>query len=403
MENKSELVFMPAQGMGHIVSMVEFAKRQHDQHQRFSITILLVKPFHPPSYNLYVESLAASDTGFRYVHLPPPLPLPPPPQPQLQPPPEQLVLTSPEKNFSDFLESYKHHVRDAIVNHVLSSSPATTRLAGLVVDFFYTPTIDIADAALTFLFFPSGAAFLGLMLHLPIRHTELTVSDPNSVTHFPSYANPVPTSVLPAFLFNKHGGYTCLLNHARRFREKKGIIVNTFKELESCAVKSLVDSTESPPVYAVGPLQDLAGDARSGSDREEIVKWLDEQPPSSVPFLCFGSLGSFGPPQVAEIAAAVEKSGHRFLWSIRRPPPQGVFEMPTDCGGDYDGFLPEGFLKRMENRGMVCGWAPQTTVLGHAAVGGFVSHCGWNSILESLWVGVPIVTWAMYAEQLSRK
>ncbi|KAI8023598.1 UDP-glucose flavonoid 3-O-glucosyltransferase 6 [Camellia lanceoleosa] len=219
MENKSELVFMPAPGMGHIVSVVEFAKRLHDQDQRFSITFLLIKPFHPPFYILYVESLAASDTRFRYVHLPPSPPLP------LPPPPEQIVLTSPEKNFSNFLESYKPHVRDAIVNHVLSSSPATTRLAGLVVDFFNTPMIDIANefATPTYLIFPSDAAFLGLILHLPICHsligTEFTVSDPNSVTHFPSYANPVPTSVLPAFLFNKHGSYTCFLNHARRLDE----------------------------------------------------------------------------------------------------------------------------------------------------------------------------------------
>ncbi|KAL7239305.1 hypothetical protein ACSBR2_005249 [Camellia fascicularis] len=203
MENKAELVFMPGPGMGHIVSMVEFAKRLHDQDQCFSITFLLIGPSHFPFYNLYVESLAASDTRFRYVHL----------------------------------------------------------------------------------------------LHHPVGE-------------------------------------------------------------------------------------------RSGQDPSVVVV-----------FLCFGSLGYFGQPQPAEIAAALEKSGHRFLWSKRRPPPQGEFEMPTDCGGDYQGLLPEGFLQRTENRGMVCGWAPQTTVLGHAAVGGFVSHCGWNSILESLWVGVPIVTWPMYAEQ----
>ncbi|THG08745.1 hypothetical protein TEA_027106 [Camellia sinensis var. sinensis] len=139
MDNKAELVFMPTPGMGHIVSMVEFAKRLHDQDQRFSITFLLINPFHPPFYNLYVESLAASDTRFRYVHLPPPPPSPP------SPPPEQLVHTSPEKNLSDFVESYKSHVGDAIVNHVLFSSPAMTRLAGLVVDFFYIPMIDIAN------------------------------------------------------------------------------------------------------------------------------------------------------------------------------------------------------------------------------------------------------------------
>ncbi|KAF5946046.1 hypothetical protein HYC85_016274 [Camellia sinensis] len=107
----------------------------------------------------------------------------------------------------------------------------------------------------------------------------------------------------------------------------------------------------------------------------------------------------FDLPQLEEIVAALEKSSHRFLWSIWRSPPKGEFGLPTDCGSDYDDLLPEGFLKRTENRGMMCGWAPQTVVLGHAAVGGFVSHYGWNSTLESLWFGVPMVTRPMYAEQ----
>ncbi|KAL0845054.1 hypothetical protein Bca101_018300 [Brassica carinata] len=58
-----------------------------------------------------------------------------------------------------------------------------------------------------------------------------------------------------------------------------------------------------------------------------------------------------------------------------------------------------GFLDRVRGRGMICGWSPQVEILAHKAVGSFVSHCGWNSIVESLWFGVPIVTWPMYAEQ----
>ncbi|KAF7833759.1 UDP-glycosyltransferase 71K1-like [Senna tora] len=64
-----------------------------------------------------------------------------------------------------------------------------------------------------------------------------------------------------------------------------------------------------------------------------------------------------------------------------------------------DRAVPEGFLEWMEDKGMICGWAPQVEVLAHKAIGGFVSHCGWNSILESLWFGVPILTWPIYAEQ----
>ena len=61
--------------------------------------------------------------------------------------------------------------------------------------------------------------------------------------------------------------------------------------------------------------------------------------------------------------------------------------------------LPEGFLERTAHRGKIIGWAPQVAVLAHQAIGGFVSHCGWNSTLESLWFGVPMATWPLYAEQ----
>ncbi|KAJ7964161.1 Glycosyltransferase [Quillaja saponaria] len=101
-------------------------------------------------------------------------------------------------------------------------------------------------------------------------------------------------------------------------------------------------------------------------------------------------MGSFGSSQVREIALGIQGSGYKFLWAMRMSPI--TKENPLNM-------LPEGFLEWMKDRGMLCEWAPQVEVLAHKAIGGFVSHCGWNSILESLWFGVPIVTWPMYAEQ----
>ncbi|KAH7842867.1 hypothetical protein Vadar_009945 [Vaccinium darrowii] len=128
------------------------------------------------------------------------------------------------------------------------------------------------------------------------------------------------------------------------------------------------------------------------------MRWLDDQPLSSVLFLCFGSMGSFEADQVRKIAQALKQSSHRFLWSIGRPPPKEKIEMPSEYQ-DLNQVLPEGFLERTAKIGKVIGWAPQVAVLSHKAVGGFVSHCGWNSTLESLWCGVPMATWPMYAEQ----
>jgi len=76
----------------------------------------------------------------------------------------------------------------------------------------------------------------------------------------------------------------------------------------------------------------------------------------------------------------------------------GKREIPGEYQ-DLNQVLPKGFLERTKEIGKVIGWAPQVAVLSHKAVGGFVSHCGWNSILESLWCGVPMAAWPMYAEQ----
>jgi UDP:flavonoid glycosyltransferase YjiC (YdhE family) len=130
----------------------------------------------------------------------------------------------------------------------------------------------------------------------------------------------------------------------------------------------------------------------AGTKRHECLAWLDGQPKASVVFLCFGSLGRFSAEQIKEMAAGLETSGQRFVWAVRRP--------PGDEADDLDGLFPGGFLQRTGGRGLVVmSWAPQREVLAHDAVGGFVTHCGWNSVLEAVMAGVPMLAWPLYAEQ----
>lgn len=92
------------------------------------------------------------------------------------------------------------------------------------------------------------------------------------------------------------------LYHGRRYLETKGMVVNTFQELEPYAIHSL-RVTEMPQVYSIGPVLDLLGPAQWHPDRtsqEKIMRWLDDQPPSSVVFLCFGSIGSLSEVQLRE-------------------------------------------------------------------------------------------------------
>ncbi|PWA54847.1 glycosyltransferase UGT88A8 [Artemisia annua] len=105
--------------------------------------------------------------------------------------------------------------------------------------------------------------------------------------------------------------------------------------------------------------------------------------------------------QLKEITKGLELSGHRFLWVIRSQPTIKKEELfvPPDVL-DSNTLLPDGFLERTKHRGIVVNkWAQQVAVLNHKSVGGFVTHCGWNSVLEATCFGVPMVAWPLYAEQ----
>ncbi|XLU23180.1 hypothetical protein S245_059246, partial [Arachis hypogaea] len=120
----------------------------------------------------------------------------------------------------------------------------------------------------------------------------------------------VPSSVLTDALLNKDGGYVACYKLAQSFKGSKGII-NTFSEIEQHSIDAL-SKGQTPPIYAIGPLIDLKGHPNSNVDQAQcgsILKWLDEQPPCSVIFLCFGSRGSFGPYQTREIALALQHCG----------------------------------------------------------------------------------------------
>lgn len=124
-------------------------------------------------------------------------------------------------------------------------------------------------------------------------------------------------------------------------------------------------------------------------ERDPCLQWLDTQPESSVLYISFGSVAVLSLPQIQELAMGLEMSAERFLLVLR--PPLNPEELPL---------FPEGFEERTKGRGFVqIGWAPQLWVLSHRAVGGYLSHCGWNSTLEGVCRGLPILTWPIQAEQ----
>ncbi|XP_040385489.1 anthocyanidin 3-O-glucosyltransferase 2-like [Oryza brachyantha] len=301
-----------------------------------------------------------------------------------------------EDFISRFMQQHASHAREAIAG---LESP----VAAVVLDFFCTTLLDVTrELGLPgYVYFTSAASMLALMLRLPALDREVAVDfeEMEGAVDLPGLP-PVPAALLPAPMMKKDHNYTWLVYHGDRFLEAAGIIVNTVAELEPGVLEAIADGRcvpgrRVPAIYTVGPV--MSSLKPPPEKPHECVQWLDAQPRASVVLLCFGSMGSFAPPQVLEIASGLERSGHRFLWVLRgRPPAHSAY--PTDA--NVEELLPEGFLERTKERGLVWSkWAPQKEILAHRAVGGFVTHCGWNSTLEALWHGVPLVPWPLYAEQ----
>uniref|UniRef100_A0A1D1YY48 Glycosyltransferase n=1 Tax=Anthurium amnicola TaxID=1678845 RepID=A0A1D1YY48_9ARAE len=178
-----------------------------------------------------------------------------------------------------------------------------------------------------------------------------------------------------------------------------GTVVNTFRDLEGPYVEHLVGEYGHPRVWAVGPLlpPSPAASQRGGQSSVPaagVLAWLDSrEEAASVVYICFGSQFLLSAQQGAAIAAALERSRVGFVWCVK--------DTSAMAGNnERRRVVPEGFGERTAGMGMVVeGWAPQVAILSHPAVGAFLTHCGWNSALEGMAAGVPLLAWPMEADQ----
>ncbi|XP_059302597.1 UDP-glycosyltransferase 73C3-like [Lycium ferocissimum] len=177
-----------------------------------------------------------------------------------------------------------------------------------------------------------------------------------------------------------------------------GIVINTFEELEPGYVDEFRKLKEGR-VWCIGPLSlcnnDNLDKAQTGNKaschKEECLKWLDSWQPESVVYACFGSLAHMAVTQFMELALGLDASGYPFILVVKSGERQALIE---------DWLSENGFEERTKERGLLIrGWAPQVLILSHPAIGGFLTHCGWNSTLEGISAGVPMITWPLFAEQ----
>nr|WIW42862.1 UDP-glycosyltransferase [Nicotiana tabacum] len=163
-------------------------------------------------------------------------------------------------------------------------------------------------------------------------------------------------------------------------------------ELTKAQLKSLVDPNNpewEEFAYKMKEAENEAYGSKASIDEHHYLKWLDSKEPLSVLFVCLGSLSRLPTSQMIELGLGLESSKRPFIWVVRH------------ISDEFRKWLNEqNFEERIKEQGiLIHGWAPQVLILSHASVGGFVTHCGWNSSIEGISAGVPMITWPLFAEQ----
>ncbi|KAF2296179.1 hypothetical protein GH714_036518 [Hevea brasiliensis] len=194
-----------------------------------------------------------------------------------------------------------------------------------------------------------------------------------------------------------------MMNETRQTPQAQALILNTFEDLEAPILSQI--RNHCPKTYTIGPLHELLKTKlinvkmqesyQSSNSLREVdrscITWLDTQPSQSVIYISFGSVAVLTREQLMEFWHGIVNSKKRFLWVIR---PDSV----TTKDGDAENF-PEELEEGPKQRGYIVKWAPQEEVLEHKAVGGFLTHSGWNSTMESIVAGVPMICWSFFGDQ----
>eukprot|EP00268_Persea_americana_P032068 TRINITY_DN313_c1_g1_i1.p1 TRINITY_DN313_c1_g1~~TRINITY_DN313_c1_g1_i1.p1 ORF type:complete len:519 (-),score=62.71 TRINITY_DN313_c1_g1_i1:649-2205(-) len=190
--------------------------------------------------------------------------------------------------------------------------------------------------------------------------------------------------------------FNFVLRETERTSRAMAIIINTFDDLERSvleAMKSII-----PPIYTIGPLSILSNQIPDGplksigsnlwKEDTSCLEWLDNREPNSVVYVNYGSITVMTAEQLEEFAWGLANSNHPFLWIIR-----------PDLVVGESAMLPPEFVAQTKDKGLLTSWCPQEQVLKHPSIGVFLTHCGWNSMLESICGGVPVICWPFFAEQ----
>ncbi|XP_009376816.2 UDP-glycosyltransferase 86A1-like [Pyrus x bretschneideri] len=306
------------------------------------------------------------------------------------------------QNLDQFLEGALHvfpaHV-DELVGDLVQSDPSITCL---IVDTFQSWSATIANKynLIHISFWTEPALVLNIYYHLDLLrkngHFGAHDNREDIIDYIPSVKAIEPKDLM-SYLQTTDIFCPMLRIYYKAFREVKRadfILCNTVQELE---FESLSALQAKQPTYAIGPVlpDSLTNNivATNLMPEFDCIHWLHKKPHGSVLFISFGSYAQVTKDDFEEIAHGLLLSKVNFIWVLR----------PDTTGYDETYILPVGFEDEIKDRGLMVSWCSQIEVLSHPAVGGFLTHCGWNSVLESMRCGVPMLCFPLVADQITNR
>ncbi|CAI9783171.1 unnamed protein product [Fraxinus pennsylvanica] len=292
---------------------------------------------------------------------------------------------------------------DELVGKIIQSDPSSVHF--LIADTFYSWPVKIAKKynLVNVSFWTETALVFSIDYHLKLlkEHDHFPPMDNSEdfINYIPgvqSISTKDLMSYCVAAIDPTSPEYSFVFGTFEEVKKADFILHNTVHELES---ETLLALDQKQPNYAIGPINfyDCARSiavADSLFSKSDCTQWLDSKPSGSVLYVSFGSIVQTNKQIIEEIAHGLLLSEVNFIWIVRA---DAVSYSDTDV-------LPMGFMNEIKDKGLIIPWCNQTEVLSNPAVGGFITHCGWNSILESIWSGVPMICYPVtYDQPTNRK
>ncbi|OEL15103.1 UDP-glycosyltransferase 73C3 [Dichanthelium oligosanthes] len=385
---RTHFVLVPLMAQGHIIPMADMAclLAEHGAQVSFVTT-----PVNASRMAGFIEHAVATGLAIQFVKLHFPAV-----EFGLPDGCENTDLLQSRDLFKNFMEACAA-LREPLTAYLHQQRPSPSCI---ISDMSHWWTADISrEFGIPRLTFNGFCGFASLLRYIIVRGSLLEhVEDENELINFPGFPTPLQlTKARCPGSISVYGLEQIRKNICEEEIKSTGVVMNTFQELEALYIESFEQIT-GKKVWTVGPMclcnKDIntmvARGNKASIDEAQCLRWLDSMKPGSVTFVSFGSLACTAPQQLVELGLGLEASKKPFVWVIKA----------GDKFPQVEEWLAQGFEEQVKNRGLIIrGWAPQVLILWHKAIGGFMTHCGWNSTIEGICAGVPMITWPHFAEQ----